>query len=127
MHIRCFSYIYADPIILSIAMFIKFLSIVTSEDFLKQYPTDLHLRRLALEYDMNEVREIVTVLGLAYRVWNDLFTSTMTNDTIRYTALQKRYREKLFTFWDLKKATEDVKIGNPHRICKVIYEVVNTY
>ena len=88
---------------------------------MKQTPTDLHLRRLALEYDNDEVRELATYLKLPYSVWNNLKRNIqdIQGETLRFQALRKCCDRQALTFYDIKKAAVDGKIQTPHTICKV--------
>jgi hypothetical protein len=53
---------------------------VTNDEFLQQRPTDRHLQRLSLEYNIYEVRTIMVFSGLPYADWKELYISTKLSD-----------------------------------------------
>ena len=95
---------------------------VENPEFLNQTPTEIHWRRLALEYNINEIWELVTSLRQPYSVWEDLSTDEQ-GETFRFEALRKDHSRFAVTFSDIKKATIVERIQTPHTICKVILKI----
>ena len=103
-------------------MFVSF-DLVTDDEFLKHRPTDRDLRRLTLEYIIEEVRKLVIFLGMSWKEWDDMYVLAMQMgkevEEIEFDALRKCCDKKYVTFGDIKKAVENEGIQNPHTICKV--------
>ncbi|CAC5375214.1 unnamed protein product [Mytilus coruscus] len=48
---------------------------VTNTEFLDQTPSDIHLRRLSMQYSINETKELAMHLGMEYQTWDDLYVT----------------------------------------------------
>ncbi|CAC5415906.1 unnamed protein product [Mytilus coruscus] len=93
---------------------------VTNEDFLSEVLSALHLRRLSILYDVDEIRELVTHLELPYTEWKDLFIVEPEPQLLKFKALCLCHEQSTLTFRKIKKAVEEGKIQNPHTLCKVM-------
>ncbi|CAC5405102.1 unnamed protein product [Mytilus coruscus] len=96
---------------------------VTNEDFLKESPSDLHLRRLSLLYNKNEIRELAIYLGLSYTAWENVCIKESQSDEpdkLSFEILRKCRDKFSLTFKNIRDATEKGQIQNPHIICKVV-------
>ena len=93
---------------------------VTNNEFLQQCPTDRDLQRLSLEYNIDEVCDIIIFSGLPYSVWHDVSTSTeFSIEMKKFEGLKRCCEKKALTFKDLKEAVEKENIQTAHTICKV--------
>ena len=94
---------------------------VTNDEFLQLKPEDIHLRRLALAYSINEVRDLVILLGLPWIEWDDMFVLANNDEAekLKFDALKKCCNRSDVTFRDIKSAVKKGNIQNPHTICKV--------
>lgn len=96
---------------------------VVDNDFLKQCPTDMHLRRLAMQYSIHETKELAVHLGMPFSaldMLDDVF-DTSVNEPVRvkFEILSRCSHSFYITFNDIKRALESGEIQNPHTICKV--------
>ena len=93
---------------------------VTNDEFLQQRPTDRHLQRLSLEYNIREVRDIIIISGLPNPVWVEIYTSTeFSNEMKKFEGLKRCCEKNALTFKDLKEVVEQENIQTAHTICKV--------
>ncbi|OPL24965.1 hypothetical protein AM593_01811, partial [Mytilus galloprovincialis] len=92
---------------------------VTNEDFLKELPSDLHLRRLSLMYSSNEVRDMAMHLGLSA---TDIYITIDTGDqTLWNFEVFRRCRDsKAVTFKEIARVIAEARIGNMHTLCKLV-------
>lgn len=95
-----------------------FVLTVTNEEFLKEHPTDLHLRRLALLYTINEVRDLALQLGFGFA---DLKNILYTDDPViwKFEVVRKCRDRFSLTFKHFREAAEIRKIQSIHIFCKV--------
>ncbi|XP_063412073.1 uncharacterized protein LOC134694897 [Mytilus trossulus] len=96
---------------------------VTTEEFLKEIPSDLHLRRLSLLYNRDEIRQLATHLGLTYAEWENVCDQESQSDEpekLKFEILRKCRNKFSLTFKSIKDATVYANIQNPHTICKVV-------
>ncbi|XP_063417524.1 uncharacterized protein LOC134700084 [Mytilus trossulus] len=96
---------------------------VTTEEFLKEIPSDLHLRRLSLLYNRDEIRQLAMHLGLTYAEWENVCDQESQSDEpekLKFEILRKCRNKFSLTFKSIKDATENANIQNPHTICKVV-------
>ena len=93
---------------------------VTNDEFLQQRPTDRHLQKLSLEYDIDDMRSITISSGLPYTVWREVYASTeFSNEMKKFEVLKRCCEKKALTFKDLKEVVEKENIQTAHTICKV--------
>ena len=92
---------------------------VEDPEFLKQIPNDLHLRRLIVEHSIDEIRKLVSGLGLRYKLWEKM-AEELSGETLQFEALLECRKQFEVTFGDIKRAIIKEEIQNPHTICKVI-------
>ncbi|CAC5384010.1 unnamed protein product [Mytilus coruscus] len=92
---------------------------VTNEEFLKERPTDLHLRRLALLYTINEIRELAIQLGFQVA---DLENISYTADPViwKFEVVRKCRDRFSLTFKHIRDASEIGQIQNIHILCKLV-------
>ncbi|XP_071148101.1 uncharacterized protein [Mytilus edulis] len=92
---------------------------VTNEEFLKELPSDLHLRRLSLMYSTNDVRELAIHLGLSA---TDVNVTVDTGDqTLWNFEVFRRCRDSnAVTFKEIAKEIEAAGKGNIHTLCKLV-------
>lgn len=90
-------------------------------DFLKQIPEDIHLRRLSIQYTVNEMKEMLINLPQESTLWEPLLNndSYQEPEILKFEALRKCRDEFCITFNDIKQAVESGNIRNPHTLCKV--------
>ena len=63
---------------------------VTNNEFLQQCPTDRDLQRLSLEYNIDEVRDIIIISGLPNAAWDEIYTSIeFSNEMKKFEGLKK--------------------------------------
>ncbi|CAC5383605.1 unnamed protein product [Mytilus coruscus] len=95
---------------------------VTDNDFLKQFPTDIHLRRLSMQYSVNEIKELLINLQKESAIWESLLydESQQEPEILKFETLRKYRDEFYLTFNDIRKAVESGNIRNPHTLCKVV-------
>ncbi|VDI75748.1 Hypothetical predicted protein [Mytilus galloprovincialis] len=95
---------------------------VTDNDFLNQLPTDIHLRRLSMQYSVNELKELLIYLKKDSAIWEALLhdDSQQTPDILKFETLRKYRDEFGITFNDIKQAIESGNIRNTHTLCKVV-------
>lgn len=94
--------------------------LVTDNEFLKQIPSDIHLRRLAMQYSINETRELVIHLGLQLTTLEDMYvTFSEEPERFKFETLRKCLSGSNITFEDIRKAAADGQIQNQHTLCKV--------
>ncbi|XP_076070793.1 uncharacterized protein LOC143042396 [Mytilus galloprovincialis] len=92
---------------------------VTNEEFLRELPSDLHLRRLALMFSFNEVRELAIHLGLSVTdVDNTLHTSDP--KIWNFEVIRQCRDSHAVTFKEIKDAIEATGRGNIHKLCKLV-------
>ena len=93
---------------------------MTNDEFLQQRPTDRHIQRLSLEYNIYEVRNIMVYSGLPYADWKALYISTELSDEMKkFEGLKRCCEKKALTFKDLKEVVEKENIRTAHTICEV--------
>ncbi|CAC5414140.1 unnamed protein product [Mytilus coruscus] len=92
---------------------------VTNEEFLKEQPTDLQIRRLSLLYSTNEIRELALLFGMnSTDLDNPLHIYD--TETWKFEVVRKCRDSFLLTFKDIREASENGKIDNIHRLCKLV-------
>lgn len=98
---------------------------MTDNDFLNQLPTDIHLRRLSMQYSVNELKELLIYLKKDSAIWEALLhdDSQQTPDILKFETLRKYRDEFGITFNDIKQAIESGNIRNTHTLCKVSFIV----
>jgi hypothetical protein len=73
-----------------------------------------------LEYNIDEVRDIIIFSGLPCTVWQEVSTSTeFSNEMKKFEGLKRCCEKNALTFKDLKKVVEEENIQTAHTICKV--------
>lgn len=93
---------------------------VTDIEFLKQFPTDIHLRRLSMQYSVTETKELCIYLGMQYNSWEKMYHALADEpERLNFETLRKCLDSFHITFNDIRKAIEDGSIQNPHILCKV--------
>ena len=93
---------------------------VTNDEFLQQRPTDRHLQKLSLKYNIDEVRDIIIISGLPCAVWDEIYTSIeFSNEMKKFEGLKRCCEKNVLTFKDLKEVVEKENIRTAHTICKV--------
>ncbi|XP_071148099.1 uncharacterized protein [Mytilus edulis] len=92
---------------------------VTNEEFLKERPSDLHLRRLSLVYSINATRELALELGLETTELDKLSLIDDT-DTWQFEVVKKCRDRFALTFRHIRDASEACKFGNIHKLCKLV-------
>lgn len=96
------------------------LSLATDTNFLRQFPKDIHLRRLSIQYSVNEARELAIHLGMQYVIWERLYeTFGEEPERLNFETLRRCVQGSNITFNDIGVAVESGKIQNPHTLCKV--------
>ncbi|XP_052103353.1 uncharacterized protein LOC127736792 [Mytilus californianus] len=93
---------------------------VTNEEFLSEVPSALHLRRLSILYNLDDIREMVIYLGLPYVVWSDLYQLESDPELLKFEALCRCHKKSPLTFRKIKKAIEKWRIQTPHILCEVM-------
>ncbi|XP_052072652.1 uncharacterized protein LOC127710739 [Mytilus californianus] len=93
---------------------------VTNEDFLSEDLSALHLRRLSILYNVDEIRQLVGYLNLPYTEWDDLFILEPEPQLLKFKALCLCHEQSTLTFRKIKKAVEEGQIQNPHTLCEVM-------
>ncbi|XP_076116511.1 uncharacterized protein LOC143083986 isoform X1 [Mytilus galloprovincialis] len=94
---------------------------VTDNEFLKQTPKDIHLRRLSMEYSIHETKELSIHLGMKYNIWESLYdTLGEEADRLNFEILHRCIDSSAITFDDIRKAAAIGDIQNPHTLCKVV-------
>lgn len=90
----------------------------------EQSPSNRHLRRLASSLEVKECRELLTELGLAANVWNDLqekfAPSAFHVNDFKYTAMSiwKRSCVTDSSFKTIEKKFGEIAIDK-HLLCQV--------
>ncbi|VDI08090.1 Hypothetical predicted protein [Mytilus galloprovincialis] len=97
---------------------------VSNNDFLKQIPDDIHLRRLSMLYSVQEIKELLINLQQKSTIWKSLLyindSQQEQEEILKFDTLRK-YRDKfLITFDDIRKAVERGHIQSPHTLCEVV-------
>lgn len=92
---------------------------VTNEDFLSEDLSALHLRRLSILYNVDEIRQLVGYLYLPYTEWDDLFRLETEPQLLKFKALCLCHEKSTLTFRKIRKAVEKGQIQNPHTLCQV--------
>ncbi|XP_071150119.1 uncharacterized protein [Mytilus edulis] len=92
---------------------------VTNEEFLKERPSDLHLRRLSLVYSINATRELALQLGLETTELDKLLLSN-DSETWQFEVFKKCRDTFALTFGNIRDASEACKFGNIHKLCKLV-------
>ncbi|VDI15568.1 Hypothetical predicted protein [Mytilus galloprovincialis] len=92
---------------------------VTNDEFLKELPSDLHLRRLSLMYSSNDVRDLAIHLGLSA---TDVNMTVDTGDQALWNfEVFRRCRDShAVTFKEIKRAIAAAGKGNIHTLCKLV-------
>lgn len=97
-------------------------------EFLCQIPSDIHLRRLSMQYSINETKELAMHLGMDYQTWDDLYvTFGEEPERLKFEALLRSVQYSNSTLNNIKKAVEAGKIQNKHSLCKVSYTSSRSY
>lgn len=99
--------------------FINIFFTVTSEEFLSEVPSALHLRRLSILCNVDEIREMVTHLGLSYVVWSDLYQLDSEPELLKFKALCLCHKKSALTFRKVKNAIKELPFQVPHILCEV--------
>lgn len=96
----------------------KFVIIVTNEEFLKVQPSDLHLRRLSVLFLKNEIRELALEFDMRSAELDNL---SHTNDTeiLNFEIIRKCRDKFSLTFKHIREACMRRNIDNIHRLCEV--------
>ncbi|XP_076088947.1 uncharacterized protein LOC143059351 [Mytilus galloprovincialis] len=91
---------------------------VTNEEFLKELPTDLHLRRLSVMYSSNDIRDLAIHLGLSA---TDVDNTVNTGDPKlwNFEVIRQCRDSHAVTFKDIKRAIAAAVKGHIHTLCKV--------
>lgn len=93
---------------------------MTDNEFLKQTPKDIHLRRLSMEYSIHETKELSIHLGMKYNIWESLYdTLGEEAERLNFEILHRCIDSSAITFDDIRKAAAIGNIQNPHTLCKV--------
>ncbi|XP_052080208.1 uncharacterized protein LOC127718253 [Mytilus californianus] len=93
----------------------------TDTEFLKQFPTDIHLRRLSMQYSVNETKELAIHLGMQFNTWERLYeTFGEEPERLNFEILRRCLNGSNITFNEIRKAVKSGKIQNPHTLCKVV-------
>ena len=93
---------------------------MTNDEFLQQRPTDRHIQRLSLEYNIYEVRNIMVFSGLPFTDWKELYISTELSDEMKkFEGLKICCEKNALTFKNLKEVVEKENIRTAHTICEV--------
>lgn len=101
---------------------------MTDAEFLEQIPSDIHLRRLSMQYSINETKELAMHLGMDYQTWDDLHvTFGEEPERLKFEVLLKTVVDTHLTFNDIRKAVEFGKIRSIHSLCKVSYTSSRSY
>ncbi|XP_071150123.1 uncharacterized protein [Mytilus edulis] len=92
---------------------------VTNEEFLKELPTDLHLRRLSLMYSSIDVRDLVIHLGLST---TDVDNTVNAGDPKiwNFEVIRQCRDSHAVTFKEIKRAIAVAGKGNIHALCKLV-------
>ncbi|XP_071148100.1 uncharacterized protein [Mytilus edulis] len=92
---------------------------VTNEEFLKELPTDLHLRRLSVMYSSIAVRDLAIHLGLSV---TDVDNTVNTGDPKlwNFEVFRQCRDSNAVTFEDIKRAITSDGKGHIHTLCKVV-------
>ncbi|VDI23309.1 Hypothetical predicted protein [Mytilus galloprovincialis] len=92
---------------------------VTNEEFLKELPTDLHLRRLSVMYSSNDIRDLTIHLGLSA---TDVDNTVNTGDPKlwNFEVLRQCRDSHAVTFKDIKRAIAAAAKGHIHTLCKLV-------
>ncbi|XP_063400327.1 uncharacterized protein LOC134684938 [Mytilus trossulus] len=94
---------------------------VTDNEFLKQTPTDIHLRRLSMQYSIHEIKELSIHLGMGYNTWERMYdTLGEEPERLNFEILHRCIDSSSITFDDFRKAAAIGNIQNPHTLCKVV-------
>lgn len=102
---------------------------VTNKEFLKQIPSDIHLRRLSMQYSINETKELAIHLGMDYQIWDDLYvTFGEEPERLKFEALWRTVEGSHLTFNSIGKAVKECKIQTRHSLCRwVIFLIVHIF
>lgn len=93
---------------------------VTDTEFLKQIPLDIHFRRLSMQYNINEIKELGMHLGMDSQTWDDLYVTFREEpERLKFEALRRPFDGSHLSFNDIRKAVEFGKIRTIHSLCKV--------
>ncbi|CAG2254340.1 unnamed protein product [Mytilus edulis] len=92
---------------------------VTNEEFLKELPTDLHLRRLSVMYGSNDIRDLAIHLGLSA---TDVDNTVNTGDPKlwNFEVIRQCRDSHAVTFKDIKRAVAAAGKGHIHKLCKLV-------
>ncbi|CAC5375220.1 unnamed protein product [Mytilus coruscus] len=94
---------------------------VTDTEFLDQTPSDIHLRRLSMQYSINETKELANHLGMENQTWDDMYvTFGEEPERLKFEALLRSVQCSNLTFNNIKQAVEFGKIQTIHSLCKVV-------
>ncbi|XP_063412595.1 uncharacterized protein LOC134695301 [Mytilus trossulus] len=93
---------------------------VTNEEFLKEVPSDLHLRQLSFMYSSNEVRELAIHLGLSVTaVDNKDYTGDRTS--WNFEVFRRCRNRNWVTFKEIANAIDNSAVnGSMHTLCKLV-------
>lgn len=88
----------------------------------------MHLRRLSMQYNVHETKELAIHLGMQYSTWEGLYdTIGEEPERLNFETLRKCVDQYTITFNDIRKAVERGNIQNPHSLCKVSCTVVKIF
>ncbi|VDI58011.1 Hypothetical predicted protein [Mytilus galloprovincialis] len=94
---------------------------VTDNAFLEQLPIDIHLRRLSMQYSINETKELAISLGMQVGTWDDMYVTLCEEpERLKFETLRRCIGDSNKTFNDIRNAIELGKIQNQHTLCKVV-------
>lgn len=85
----------------------------------------MHLRRLSMQYNVHETKELAIHLGMQNSTWERLYETIMEEpERLNFETLRRCVDEFNITFNDIRKAIEGGRIQNLHNLCKVSCTVV---
>ncbi|XP_063417563.1 uncharacterized protein LOC134700124 [Mytilus trossulus] len=92
---------------------------VTKDEFLKETPSDIHLRHLSLMYSPVEAKELAMHLGLSNREVN-VILETEDPLTSSFAILLQCRESRMVTFKDITEAIESIGKESIHILCKLV-------
>lgn len=92
---------------------------VTDNEFLKQNPTDIHLRRLVQQFQLTEIEYIAHNFGMRDNSFHTISEILEDSEEIKFEMLHTCIDSSSITFDDIRKAVESWNIQTPHTICRV--------
>lgn len=95
---------------------------MTDNAFLAQLPSDIHLRRLSMQYSIHETKELVIYLGMQFSTWDDMYVTLCEEpQRFKFETMRICIGDSNKTFNDIKHAIEVNNIQDQHTLCKVGY------